>query len=132
MLNHRPAPHRYVGPRDLDGHAHRIVDELHLTATRLGRETVVDGTFVKAVVISNEKDDRSIRSIQLSSGPVENGIVDAVVIEQVAGDQQQVDVKFDAEVDRCSEGPLTQSVVHLVEMAVRGVQDLGGSWRLHP
>ena len=112
--------------RDLDGHAHRIIDELDLTATRTGCETVVDRAFVKAVVISNEKDDRSIRSIQLFSCPVENRIVDVVVIEQVTRDQHEVDVTFDAEVDQRSEGPLTQTVVHLVEMAVRGVQILAG------
>ena len=104
----------------------------HVDVARSGREVVpiVDRARAQRVVVPGQDDDRLAKPLEL--GPHEgNGLVGhAVVIEEVAGDQQQIDrIGQRAIDDALEDAPAALAVHHLlmgVSVAVAVEVDVGG------
>ena len=136
VLFHGAAPHDRIELGKLDRLAVELAD--HVDVARPGREVVpvVDGVRPQRVVVAGQDDHRLAQPIEL--GPHErDGLVGhAVVIEEVAGDQQQIDLVGQGAVDDALEDApaalevrgllLRPSVAVAVEMDVGGVKHASG------
>ena len=137
VLFHRTPPHDHVELREIDGLAVQPAD--HVDMARAGREVVsiVDGVRAQRVVVPGNDDDRLAKAIELGPNEGDGFVRHAVVIEEVAGDQQQIDPVGQGAIDDAPEDApavlamrgfmLRMSTAVAVEMHVGGVKHSQGS-----
>ena len=77
----------------------RVADEPHVAAGGVEVMATVDAIRLQAVVIARQDDGRTVQAAQLVLRKVHGLVIDAVVIEQVAGNEYQVDVEIQRAVD---------------------------------
>jgi hypothetical protein len=73
---------------------------------------------VEAVVVADDQHYRPLRPVELFGGPFEDRIANPAVVEQIAGDEQRIDVELNAQIDRRREGSLARPAIGVIEMAV--------------
>ena len=142
VLFHGAAPHDRVELGKLDGLSLQPSD--HVDMLRAGGEvvTVVDGVRAQAVVVPGQDHDRLVEAIQLRLNERDGLVGHAVVIEEIARDQQQIDPIRQRAIDDAPEDvPATLGVRGLlfwITVAIAGKMDVGGvkhsqgaSWRGH-
>src|SRR2546422_5444299 len=136
VLFHGAAPYDHIELREVDGLSVQPAD--HVDVARSGRDVVpvVDRVRAQRVVVPGQDDDRLAQPLEL--GPHEgDGLVGhAVVIEEVAGDQQQVDLIGQRPIDDALEDAPAAHVMRgslsgiaaavAVEMDVGGVKHSQG------
>ena len=93
---------------------------MHVVARDIEVEAVPDGTLVVDVVVAGQHDHRAVESGELIVDEVDVGVVDTVVVEQVAGDQKEVGIHLARRIDdagECPFGAAAESVGCLVGVA---------------
>ena len=88
VLGHGLAPHSR--PDLVEGHTVAVVGHqaVHVVAGHVEVEAVPHRAFVVHVVVARQHDHRAVQLRELVVHEVDVGVVDAVVVEQVAGDQE--------------------------------------------
>ena len=135
MLGHGLAPH--PGTDLVEHHAVAFVghEAVHVRAGRLEVEAVPDGAFVVYVVVAGQHDHRAAQTPELAVHEVDVGVVDPVVVEQVARNQEQIGVFAERRLDDTGKGPLRPAAkavgrlvgIAAVQVHIGGVHDCQGS-----
>src|SRR5262245_23477033 len=96
---HPAAPHDRVELGKVDRLAVKPAD--HMDVVRSGREVVaiVDRVRAEHIVVSGQDDDRLMEARELAAHEIDGLVGYAVVIEEVAGDQEQIDLIMERPVD---------------------------------
>jgi len=127
VFDHGPAPHHDIRGRDLDHRPCRVVEDHHPCAPFGRAEPLVHGDVVERIVIADEQHDGSFGAVELLRGPGQEIVGDPRVVEQVASDEDRVDICVDRVVDRPFEGALLEpgATAPDPEMHVGQVKDRG-------
>src|SRR5437660_1441025 len=130
VLFHRAAPHDRVERREVDGLPVQLADQMHVARARGEVVPVVDRVRAQHVVVSGQDDDRLAKPRELSPHELDGLVGRAVVIEEIAGDQEQVDLVAQRSIDDALErAPFALAVRGLlarVTVAVALEVDIGG------
>jgi hypothetical protein len=124
VIEHAAPPDRGMQCREAHPHAVGLVEQRDVT-TGLGEVGAAqDGTVVPDIVIAGDDHGRAGDTRQLLDDEIDDRALDPIVIEQIAGDQEQVGPAVAHDVDDTREGLAHFGAVGTVmEVNVGGVGD---------
>ena len=99
VLLHRPAPHARVELRQIEDLAVQPAEHVDMACPGGEVVPVVDGIRGQHVVVAGQDDDRLAQPRQLAPHEGDGLVGNPVVIEEIAGDQQQVDLVGQGPID---------------------------------
>ena len=123
MLDHGLPPHDDVSARNLDAGPIRVVEEGDLFTTgRRGRTGGGPTSRCRQSWFPTMRTTGRLERSRFCGGPLEEGIPDPAVVEQISRYEEEIDIELDAEIDGRGEGTTVPTSLLVVEVTVGDVQ----------